>query len=217
MTRRLVVFAREPVSGRVKTRLAEGIGARPAAEAYAALLDHTAAAVRRVGVPWSVSVAEPSRPGWAARLAAEVEVQADGDLGQRMHACLVRWFSLGAQRVVIVGSDIARLSPAHLERALEALDRHPVVLGPATDGGFWLVGQRPPGFDCFSGVPWSTPDTLAATRRRLEALRVRWTEIDALPDVDTTDDLRRAIDDPLVDLALRRRLRAILEGYHGGQ
>ncbi len=210
MTDRIVVFGREPRVGRVKTRIADAVGASTAAAVYGALLDHTIEVVRSIGMPWTLSIAAPADPGWAATLPIEIEVQAEGDLGRRMHVCLQRWLTDGADRVVLIGSDIPAVSPDHLWSAFDALTDCAVVLGPAGDGGYWLVGQRAPGVDCFSGVPWSSPHTLAATRKRLEELGVAWTEIDTLSDIDTVDDLRRAIDDSRVDPDLRHRLRTLL-------
>ena len=210
MTDRIVLFARQPVAGHVKTRIADAVSSPTAAAVYGALLEHSIDVVRRTGLPWSLSLAAPADPVWTAALSVAAEVQVEGDLGRRMDACLQRWFGAGADRVVIVGSDIPGVAPGHLRDAFDALDRHAVVLGPAGDGGYWLVGQREPGVDCFSGVPWSSPDTLAATRRRLEELGLTWAEIDTLSDLDTVDDLRRTVDDPDIDPDLRHRLRALL-------
>jgi hypothetical protein len=212
VTDRIVVFGRQPEAGRVKTRVAGGIGSTAAAEVYGELLGHTIDVVQRSGLPWILSLAAPAEPGWRETLPVEVEVevQVEGDLGRRMHACLQQWFADGADRVVIVGSDIPGLTPGHLRSAFERLGDRAVVLGPASDGGYWLVGQRAPGVDCFSGVPWSSPETLAATRRRLDDLAVEWGEIDPLSDIDTIDDLRRIVDDPHIDPGLRHRLRALL-------
>lgn len=208
MSATLVVFAREPVPGRVKTRLAEALGAGPAASVYTSLLDHTIATARRSAVEIVISLAEDPHPGWGPATGGRVEIQGRGDLGRRMAECFRRRFAEGTARAVIVGSDIASLRPDHIAAAFAVLDGPPVVLGPAADGGYWLVGQRAPGLDLFSGVPWSSPDTLTATRSRLRTLGVEWSEIETLTDIDTVEDLERAIEDPRVDRDLRRRLAA---------
>ncbi len=86
-----------------------------------------------------------------------------------------------------------------------------MVLGPAADGGYWLVAQRRPGVDLFSGIVWSSPGTLAATRQRLEALAVTWVELDELSDIDTEDDLRAELADSRIDPGLCERLLDALE------
>ncbi len=86
-----------------------------------------------------------------------------------------------------------------------------MALGPAADGGYWLVAQQRPGVDLFTGIPWSSPDTLAATRRRLEALGATWVELDRLNDLDTEADLRAALADPRLAPELRDRLLNALE------
>lgn len=206
----LVVFAREPIPGRVKTRLAEGVGAALAASIYTALFDHTLATARESGDEIVVSLASDPDPSWAAALGCRIEIQGRGDLGERMAECFRRRFAEGATRGVIVGSDNAHLRSDHLRSAMAALDARRVVLGPAVDGGYWLVGQRTPGIDLFSGISWSSPETLDATRSRLRAAGVEWSELETLPDIDTVEDLRRAIEDPRLPAALRERLASSL-------
>jgi rSAM/selenodomain-associated transferase 1 len=205
-----MIFAREPVPGRVKTRLAEGTDAETAAAVYTALLEHTIETARATGIEVMISLADAPTPGWAAGLEVPVEVQGRGDLGARMQMCFDRRFSRGLDRVVIIGSDNARVLAAHILAAFDALEEDPVVLGPAEDGGYWLVGQRSPGFDLFKEVPWSSPNTLEKTRGRLRDLEIRWSEIETLPDIDTAEDLRQAIKDPRVPEDLRRKLASAL-------
>jgi len=186
-----VVFGREPVPGRVKTRLARETGVERAAAVYAALLERTLAAAVATGVPVVLSLAEACTGAWAPPPGLRVEVQGHGDLGQRMLEAFSRRFAEGVDRVLLIGSDCPGVSRCRLLEALEVLSRAPVVLGPAVDGGYWAVGQRAPGVDCFSGVPWSSPETLRATRQRLRRLGVPWEEIETLADVDTVEDLER--------------------------
>ena len=193
-----VVFAREPVPGRVKTRLAAAIGEAAACSVYAALLERTLAVTADAGFDLVVSFAEPPSPGWTAGHAQRWEVQRGDDLGARMRDAFDRRFGDGFDRVVIVGSDCPLLEMEHLTDAVKAVRDAAVVLGPAADGGYWLVAQRRPGVDLFTGVPWSNPGTLAATRQRLESLGASWVEIEALDDIDTEGDLRAALADPRV-------------------
>ena len=209
----LVIFAREPVPGRVKTRLAAGVGPESSAEIYAMLLEHTLRTAGRSDADVMISLAMDPNASWADTLEFPFEIQGRGDLGERMAECFGRRFSEGAERTVIIGSDNAHLRHDHIRSAFSALEDHPVVLGPADDGGYWLVGQRAPGIDLFTGVPWSSPDTLDATRSSLQKLDVEWHELETLPDIDTEEDLRMALEDPRVDKELRRQLNAVLVGF----
>jgi uncharacterized protein len=115
--------------------------------------------------------------------------QADGDLGRRMEDAFARAFADGAERVVIVGSDLPELSASLLRRAFDALDVHPAVLGPARDGGYYLLGLRRMVPGIFDGIAWSTPDVLAATLARFRAADVAPAMLDELADVDEVQDL----------------------------
>jgi rSAM/selenodomain-associated transferase 1 len=206
----LVVFARQPVPGRVKTRLAAGIGPARAAAVYDVLLLHTIETARSTSVETIVSFAEPPDPTWTPAPAPDAhEVQGQGDLGDRMGECFRRRFDEGADRVVIIGSDNPWFRSEHVHRAFAALDDEPVVLGPARDGGYWLVGQRAPGFDLFTGVPWSSRDTLDATRDRLRTLGILWRELETLADIDTASDLERALGDCRTPASLVAALRPL--------
>lgn len=208
----VVVFAREPVPGRVKTRLAAAIGEAAACSVYAALLERTLAVAAEAGFDLVVSFAEPPSPGWTAGHAQRWEVQREDDLGARMRDAFDRRFGAGSDRVVIVGSDCPLLRREHLTGAGKALRDAAVVLGPAADGGYWLVAQRRPGVDLFTGIPWSSCLTLAATRQRLESLGAAWVEIDALDDIDTEGDLRAALAEEKIPKELRQRLEDALRG-----
>jgi rSAM/selenodomain-associated transferase 1 len=208
----IVVFAREPVPGRVKTRLAEAIGGRAAARVYEILLDRTLSVVTATDCTPVVSLADAAAPTWIDRLGVRWELQRGADLGSRMADAFERRFREDCERVVIVGSDCPQLHSRHLHEALDALESAPIALGPARDGGYWLVAQRRPGIDLFSGVSWSSPDTLDTTRRRLEEIGATWHEIETLDDVDTNEDLQKTLSDPAVDPELRRKLEDALGG-----
>lgn len=189
----VVVFGRCPVPGAVKTRLASGIGAQAAAEVYAALLDHTLGTALATGHDVVLSLADERRSSWTPPPGLRVEVQGEGDLGSRLAETFDRRFVEGWSRVLVIGSDCAAITTDRLRGALDVLRRHPVVLGPATDGGYWAVGQRRPGVEMFSSVPWSSPRTLDRTRALLRALGVDWKELEELSDLDTVTDLRRQL------------------------
>ena len=210
MRTEVVVFGRMPQAGRVKTRLAATIGARAAAEVYRAVLEHALAEAAASGFPVTLALAEPAAPGaaWAPPAAVAVELQEGGDLGARMAAAFAARFAAGAAVVVLLGSDTPRLDAGMIRRAAAACARAPVVLVPAADGGYVLVAQRSPGVAMFAGVPWSSPETLAATRALLGRLGVRHRELETLRDVDTGEDLDAVLADPALPAGLRRRLEA---------
>lgn len=202
--RTLVVFAREPVPGRVKTRLAATLGARVACELYRAFLEDVARAGRLATVErrvWCVAGGESNwaPPGYAPRR------QGTGDLGSRLEAAFEAAFAEGAGPMVAVGSDAPTLSPGRIDLAFEALARAPVVLGPALDGGYYLVGLSSPFPEAFRGIPWSTDRvleaTLAACRRGAREARL----LEPLGDVDGEEDLGR--------LAARLALGPDTEGW----
>lgn len=120
-----------------------------------------------------------------------------------------RSFDDGADKVVLIGSDCPQMTEKHLQQAMAGLNDRRVVLGPAKDGGYWLVAQRPPGVDLFSDVPWSDPDTLAATRKRLVTSGVEWSELDSLLDLDTVEDLEAVIADQRTPVDVVRRLQEL--------
>ncbi len=183
----LGIFAKVPVAGAVKTRL--GVSPDRAAEIARAflldVLDRThAIAARRVVV---FAPAE-SREEMARLVGAgvELEAQADGDLGRRLERFIGDRLDAGADRVVVIGTDSPTLPPEFLSRALEDLAHADLVLGPATDGGYYLVGcrRRLPIFD---GISWSRDTVLAETIDRLDD--PRWS-VSLLPpwyDVDTPE------------------------------
>lgn len=194
-TPHLLVFAREPVLGRVKTRLAAGIGAEAALAVYRELLSLTAAAVAAAQVPATVWLAEaPSkgdptqpRPEWPG-LPWRVQPAADS-LGARMAQAFGEAFAAGAGRVVIIGTDCPGLSAGLLQQAFEELLSHELVIGPADDGGYYLLGMGRLKAELFANKNWSTatvlPDTLADAAR----LGLRVAQLPTLHDVDSAQDL----------------------------
>jgi rSAM/selenodomain-associated transferase 1 len=182
--RTLVIFAKAPALGRVKSRLARGIGQAAALAFYRRTL---AEMLRRVArdARWRTIVAvTPDRAArcgrrWPRRLACRA--QGDGDLGARM----ARAFrNLPKGQVVIVGADIPELEATHVARAFAALGEADIVLGPARDGGYWLIGAKGAARDAdmFARVRWSTAHALADTRANLNARRVAL--LDVLDDID---------------------------------
>ena len=202
----VVVFARAPELGRVKTRLAATIGDPAALACYRALGRAVVDAVRhpdamngawRTVITHTPADAAPALAAWldphgAGGLA--YEPQADGDLGTRMRAAVERAIVAGAPCVVVIGTDCPDVDAAVVRDAMRALDAADVVLGPALDGGYYLVGVRAPADRAcaalFEGVPWSAPDTLAVSLARAAAAGLTVAQLAPRRDVDTEDDWR---------------------------
>ena len=190
----LLVFARVPALGRVKTRLAAGVGEPVALAIYHELLAITRTAIVEARVPATVWLADtvgqhPTDeemqhwPNIAARC------QPAGDLGTRMTAAFAAAFAAGAGRVAIIGTDCPGLRAAHLTQAFALLEAHDVVLGPATDGGYYLLGLGQPQPELFQNKAWSTDSVMADTLADAHRLGLRVALLPELRDVDTAADL----------------------------
>ena len=121
-----------------------------------------------------------------------MQSQCGGDLGARMqHACAHHFASRPDQPLLLIGTDCPVLAPGHLQAAARALQRHEVVIVPAEDGGYVLVGMRRLVSDVFERIDWSTPQVMAQTRERLTQAGVDWLEMPTLWDVDEPADWLR--------------------------
>jgi hypothetical protein len=190
MRNRLILMVKEPVAGRVKTRLACEVGTAAALRFYRAV---SANLIRRLGDDprWQLVLAvSPDSAvhsgSWPAAIARIP--QGTGDLGERMGRLLrLR----GSRATIVIGSDIPGVRPAHIAEAFRKLGSADAVFGPAEDGGYWLVGMKPhrtaPAM--FRNVRWSSPHALSDTLANLEGRRVAFTE--TLEDVDDAAALQR--------------------------
>lgn len=190
----MVIFAKAPVPGFVKTRLATAVGPDVALAFYVQTLV-TLVERLRGDMRWTLEIAVTPDDAvgsdmlWPAGIARRP--QGDGDIGHRMARVLSG--ARPGQPVVIVGSDIPDLQALHVARACAALERHDLVFGPARDGGFWLIGARRPlprGF--FYGVRWSSEHALTDSLLRARGLAV--TLVDTLEDVDDHASYRRYVE-----------------------
>jgi rSAM/selenodomain-associated transferase 1 len=192
----LLIFAREPVLGRVKTRLAADIGPAAALATYRELLALTATAVAAAQVPATVWLAEAPatataptqpRPEWPG-LPWRVQPPA-GSLGERMNHAFADTFAAGATRAVIIGTDCPGLTAAVLHQAFAQLATHDLVAGPATDGGYYLLGMKQLHSSLFANKQWSTATVLADTLADAARLGLRVAQLPTLADVDSARDL----------------------------
>ena len=199
--RAIVMFARVPELGRVKTRLAVTVGDERALAIYRGLghlvLARTRSDIRPAGR--TIVAHTPDDGGDAVRQwlgdDVQTEPQGDGDLGERMMRAIQRRIGEGSECVVAIGMDCPELSVDLLDAAFAALGEHDVVYGPATDGGYYLVGVHrrvPPSAmpTLFCGVPWSSPDTLQASLDRASREGLRTMLLERKDDIDTLEDYR---------------------------
>lgn len=192
MKKRIAVFARRPEPGRVKTRLSPALPPEYACQLYAAMLDDTLETVRNTRADsrtifWADVPEENRSPAgfyWHAQRGAE--------LGARLADAFDTVLADGSHAVAI-GSDCPGLSSAILERALEALDRADLVLGPATDGGYWLIGLTRPAPQLFMDVEWSTETVFTDTLSRAAEAGLSVETLPFLDDLDTPADLARLV------------------------
>jgi rSAM/selenodomain-associated transferase 1 len=220
--RRVVLFAREPVAGRVKTRLAREVGEAAATALYGAFLQDLAVALpdpARWDAVLSHAEFEPG-PFLTGTFRAPWELfpQGDGSLGDRLARVVVRSRMEGRRDVVVAGSDAPTLSRDELGAAFDALEENAdVVFAPAPDGGYSLVGLRgnvdPPAV--FTAVRWSSAHALADSRRSAERLGYRVGLLPTVPDVDEMKDLGALspmfLSDPELAPATRRALARLLK------
>jgi rSAM/selenodomain-associated transferase 1 len=188
----VVVLTRAPSAGG-KTRLFAALG-RPSDPALLeALLLDTIEGASAAGARLIVAVHPPAAAAEVRALTRlETIGQADGDIGVRMHDAMARTFAAGARRVALIGSDLPEIGGAHVAAAYAALDGEPraIVLGPALDGGYYLIAATrvPPVFD---GIRWSSAHVLADTREAAARAGLPVRLLEPLGDVDTVDDLQR--------------------------
>ncbi len=191
--RAVILFARDPVEGQVKTRLSSLLDAPAILNLYRHFLRDSiekicsiADADRFIGI-----ASEPKTDYFedvSRSRAVRLFVQRGENLGERMRQAFMDRFEEGYERVVIVGSDSPTLPPAYIAQALQS--EKEVVIGPSTDGGYYLIGMRGKVTDIFERVPWGTDGVLSET---LNVLKGQRAEAELLPvwyDVDLPEDLR---------------------------
>jgi hypothetical protein len=182
----IAILARAPVPGFAKTRLIPDIGAHAAAMLQERLTERTVATARDAALgDVTLWCAPDTRHPSFRDLAVTLRPQPEGDLGARMLA------AFGARPTLVIGTDCPALTAAHLRDAAFALGTCDVVLIPAEDGGYVLIGAKAPHSGLFTGMSWGLPSVLAETRARIAALGLTARELPPLWDVDTEDDLAR--------------------------
>lgn len=198
----IVIFMKAPVPGTVKTRLTPWLSPEEAAALYRALVKDTAALAGRVpdAVTCIAYTPADARPALAELLDTESLQwfpQADGDLGNRLKAAFEKAWDTGMDKTIIIGSDCPLLPPEYIEKAFTLLDHDDVVLGPAEDGGYYLIGLSrsdrvtagaPP---LFNDIAWSTEKVFEQTVHAARHSGLSLSTLNTLSDVDQKEDLAR--------------------------
>ncbi len=192
---RLMIFAKAPVAGQAKTRLAPVLGAAGAASLHARLVRDTVgrmvhARLCPVELWVSPGTGHPLFAALAAEFGVRVLAQRGADLGARMAHALGTALA-GADAAVLIGTDCPGLGSGQVRAALSSMGEADAVLGPVEDGGYVLLGLREAAEALFTDMPWSTAAVAQETRRRMAALGWRWRELPLLWDLDRPEDLAR--------------------------
>jgi hypothetical protein len=195
MSTALIIFAKAPIPGEVKTRLCPPLTPDEAASLHGTLvLD---AVERAKGLPGASlyvagtpDLAHPFFKVMEGRYGAKLLPQRGPDLGSRMKWAMQDAFELGAQEALLTGTDLPTLPRAHLVEALTLVKRHDVVLGPTADGGYYLIGLRKMVPALFDGIEWSTASVFAETQKKIEQAGLSLGLLPECRDLDTLEDLK---------------------------
>lgn len=203
----LIIFSRYPEAGRSKTRLIPALGASGAARLHEEMTRHTLRTAAELAQDYPVRI-EVHFAGGNEELMRQVfgrnfhyRPQVAGDLGKRMQTALEGALRAGARRAAVIGTDCPGLTALRLRRAFEALKTRELVLGPAPDGGYYLIGLRRVWPQLFTDMPWGTEHVLARTLAAARGVGLNPYLLEPLPDVDRPEDL------PIWETASRNHVR----------
>jgi len=185
----ILIFTRNPELGKCKTRLAKTVGDENALTIYKMLLQHTANVVEQVNSDKAVyySVKVRDNDIWDTTVYQKHQ-QHGNDLGERMQNAFIRSFKAGYEKVLIVGSDLYDLTPQHIQKAFDNLDTHDLTIGPAIDGGYYLLGMKTLQPHIFEHKKWGTNTVRKDTLNDLKDKKVALLE--PLNDIDVFDDVK---------------------------
>ena len=197
----LIIFTKNPVLGKVKTRLAKDTGAESALKVYENLVDRTAHIVKETTTDRTVFYSDfiPEKDIWNATFSF---IQEGTDLGDRMKNAFEWAFNKKYDRIIIIGTDLWDLTPCDIHNAFSALNKHDAVVGPSSDGGYYLLGLTQPIPNIFNHKKWSTATVLKHTLKDLEPYATQIlpekTDIDYYEDLLQFPDLMKAAGVPKI-------------------
>jgi rSAM/selenodomain-associated transferase 1 len=186
----LMVFIKNPVHGKVKTRLASGIGEEAAFKIYNRLLDHTLQITQSFQGDKAIFYSDfiPVDDAWKQSNFIQ-QLQDGNDLGEKMMNAFQTAFNAGYKKVVIIGSDCYELTTGMLEQSFEKLDVSEIVIGPAKDGGYYLLGMKQSHTGLFKQKIWSTGHVYEQTLNDVVNAHLTYSVLPALTDIDEEKDL----------------------------
>lgn len=196
----LIIFAKAPIPGQVKTRLCPPLTPDEAASLHGSVVLDMLERSRGTASMDRFLACAPSADHVFFKILEErygirLVTQIGGDLGARMARAMAEAFASGYQRVLVIGTDLPTLPGPAFGDAVKLLAAHDLVLGPALDGGYYLIGLRKPAPELFAGVPWSTNRVLAVTQDKAAALGLTTALLPVRRDIDTVEDLAALIED----------------------
>lgn len=188
----LIIFTKNPKLGKVKTRLAESVGPEKALRVYQFLLDHTFQITRHFELDKIVFYSDfiPGNDIWK-KSDFKQSIQTGTDLGEKMSNAFRSSFIKGYEKIVLIGSDCYELDESHIQNAFDQLEKNEIVLGPASDGGYYLIGMTEHFPKLFRDKKWSTDSVFKDTVEDITALNLTAHYLPELSDVDDLKDLMK--------------------------
>jgi len=191
----LIIFAKAPIPGQVKTRLCPPLAPDEAATLHGTMVLDTLERSRNLlgfdrFLACAPSIQHPFFKAVGARQGVHLLDQIQGDLGRRMHQVFCSVFDSGYRSAVVVGTDLPTVHAELFRQALKGLADHDVVLGPSVDGGYYLIGLNNPAVELFSDIPWSTDQVLTFTQEKAQGLNLSVQLLTEQRDLDTLTDLQ---------------------------
>ncbi|MEX2592354.1 MAG: TIGR04282 family arsenosugar biosynthesis glycosyltransferase [Anditalea sp.] len=185
----IIIFQKKPERGKVKTRLAKTIGDEKAVEVYQYLLDHTHQQVALLHVPTFVFFDKEVQPEFLRNRNYHSAIQSPGNLGEKMKSAFQEVFDQGYQKAVIIGTDCKELEAEILSGAINSLESHDLVIGPALDGGYYLLGMKKIHPPLFENKEWSSSTVFSDSMKDVKNLGLDTCILKELSDVDIYEDM----------------------------
>ncbi len=186
----LIIFIRNPVKGKVKTRIAKTMGDEKAFRIYSQLLLHTHLVTRDLSCDKFLYYSDHIDRGdmWNNNQ-YQKRLQTHGDLGERMSKAFLDLFLEGYEKLLIIGSDCMELNEAIISKAFDMLSIHKVIIGPSEDGGYYLLGMTTQFPNIFENKEWGTPSVFADTVQDLQSAGIMEGRLETLKDIDEEKDI----------------------------
>ncbi len=196
----LIVMTKKPVLGECKTRLAQTLGDQKALAIYIQLLNYTAKISKEADADLFVYSTDEitNKTPWES-LKTHFKIQSNGDLGARMNNAIKEVFQQGYEKAIVIGSDCAEINSDDINYAFQRLNSKEIVLGPALDGGYYLIGIKTVKPTLFNNITWSTTYVLEETISKINSENLSYALLDIKSDIDVEEDLLR---DGYVDFKL---------------